>query len=272
MPSDIATAHLSVAGEVAATDEQYFALGADRLTVGSLALYVHRRFTDVPAGVVAVGVDPGPDDDHDHAADGTLDALVRTVDDLGVRQVRVYASRGQEADRRALTGCLARRSARRSTEVLLAARPGAIAPPGRPIELEPIVDDAGWEAKRAVQRADAASPDGHLVDPDRWHAFERDKAQDPSFAPMVVRAEDEVVGSVSLLAAPSIVRVKNLVVSPAWRRQGMAGEILRAIAARHPEATLGVMAVAGSHGLRAYLRAGADEVGRVDEWTLLLSR
>lgn len=250
-----------LAALVVASDERYFSLGAERRELPGLDLHVHHGFTDVAAGLVAVGATAAP-----VTASEVATGLRTAVADLGVPALRAYVTKGTPAQRRAVEQGLRSVAEHRGTEVAMAAPADRIGPPRRPLRLEPITTDADWERKRAVHASDVRAPDGHDVDPDRWVAFERAKADAPSFRPMLLVERGEVVATVALLVSDDLVRLKNVVVAPGRRRQGLATELVRTVAMAHPSAVLGLMAADGSFGHRAYVAAGVGEVGRVDEW------
>lgn len=250
-----------LAALVVASDERYFSLGAERRELPGLDLHVHHGFTDVAAGLVAVGATAAP-----VTASEVATGLRTAIADLGVPAVRAYVTKGTPAQRWEVERGLRRVAEHRGTEVAMAVPADRIGPPHRPLRLEPITTDVGWERKRAVHASDVRAPDGHDVDPDRWVAFERAKADSPSFRPMLLTEEGEVLATVALLVSDDLVRIKNLVIAPGRRHQGLAGELVRTVAEAHPSAVLGLMAADGSFGYRAYLAAGLREVGRIDEW------
>jgi GNAT superfamily N-acetyltransferase len=137
------------------------------------------------------------------------------------------------------------------------------------IALRAIRSPRDWRAKLAVHELSALSPDGYLVAPDLWFEMERRKCQAGYMWPYLIVSEGEVAGVVNVAPCGRILRMKNLVVTPAHRRQGVATRVARALARMAKQTgyeAVGCFAIVGEVGARVYPGAGYRVVIRQIEW------
>ncbi len=143
------------------------------------------------------------------------------------------------------------------------------------VSVHPVEGASGWLAKLVFHRQAPERPDGHASSAEEWVELEERKAAAGYMQAFLIRVGDEVVGAVAAAPQRELLRVKNLVVHPAHRRQGVATEImdrLEAIAAGSGKRALGCFALAGEAPETMYRRCGFQAVTRQTEWLKDLSR
>ncbi|CAM3790149.1 GNAT family N-acetyltransferase [Smaragdicoccus niigatensis] len=135
------------------------------------------------------------------------------------------------------------------------------------IELHEVLTEDQWAIKEAVDAASTEKPDGHHGASQQWIELERRKWVTGDVRFFVADLDGHTCGSVGLMTAGSVYRLKNLLVEPAWRRRGIAYEVCIALAglAADEGFALGAFAIAGTAGSRVYRRAGFRRIGSVWE-------
>jgi GNAT superfamily N-acetyltransferase len=140
----------------------------------------------------------------------------------------------------------------------------------RPVlSLIPVDDDAGWLVKERIHERCLPSPHTKAGDAGCWTALERAKARAGYMVPFLVYASGVPCGSLSLAATSTLVRIKNVVVLPEWRRRGVATAMIAAAvgeAHRRGKVGAGLFAVADTVGEIVYVRRGAAAIGEQYEW------
>lgn len=141
------------------------------------------------------------------------------------------------------------------------------------LKLREAVDDATWEAKRRLHMAVDVAPDGHVAAPEEWVDFERHKCDTGEMRAFLVEMDGETCGAVATLEGDGLLRVKNLVVHPRRRRQGIAAATVRLLSERALDLGLagtGTFGVQGEAGAAVYAGLGMAPVLRQLEWSLAL--
>lgn len=206
-----------------------------------------------------------------------VEGWVQRIEDciaaLGVRLARIYVA---EAIPR-LEDCLARRGYRRVDEValLLRAHPMVDKPPALAgMELRRIESAADWLAKLDLHRGVTRGPDGHLSPADLWVELERRKSNCGYMTPYLVTVDGLVCGAVAAAGVGSVMRLKNLVIAPAFQRHGLGRAVAASfagLAATDGRGVAGCFAISGTPSVEMYRSAGFHPVGLQTEWTRALT-
>ena len=106
-------------------------------------------------------------------------------------------------------------------------RPAAIRPDGPPAELRPVTSADDWAAKLAFHRVSGTSCDGHDSDPEAWVELERIRVEAGWMRPFFIVSRGAICGVIALASGESLLRLKNLVVHPSWRRMGIGTAVLQ---------------------------------------------
>lgn len=156
---------------------------------------------------------------------------------------------------------------------------GFLAPLGHPtppaeIELRLVRHEDDWRRKLALHSEAMEGPDGYTNQADLWVEMERRKCATGEMQTYLVYRQDQMVGTVGAILHDGLLRLKNIVVVPRFRRQGIALAIVQQLW-RMAEADfgrrLGVFGVTGGKGSSLYRRAGLYAVTEQYEWSKRLS-
>ena len=254
--------------ELVASDCHYFDAGARRYSAGAADLAHLPGFERIAAGVVVHRV---------RSADivGEPALWVRRVEHgiarLGGALSRWYLDESDTELARVLAGL--GYSARVELGLVLDADPHR-APSDQRVGLRAITTRAQWAAKLRIHQQSVAGIDDHAT-PEQWVAMERRKCAAGYMRPYLIESAGQVAGVVNVAVCGSILRMKNLVIAPAYRRQGVATSFaagLAPLAAVMGCAVAGCFAIAGEKGERVYVGAGYRLVTRQVEWMKPLPR
>ena len=137
------------------------------------------------------------------------------------------------------------------------------------IRLRPVRSETEWTLKLSLHRDTEKGPDGHLSQADSWLDMERRKCEAGYMEPFLIYCQDEPCGSVNLSLSGRLGRLKNLVIHPRWRRQGIGVEAARLIACLsqdHGKVAAGCFAIDDAPSLALYQNAGYVPVSKQIEW------
>jgi ribosomal protein S18 acetylase RimI-like enzyme len=258
-----------LARELVASDCRYFEAGARIHALGPGEIARLPGFETIAAGCVVQRLRP----ERLHLAG--VPSWIAQVEDrlraLGAALSRWYVV-GDAAD---LSRALAAAGYARRTELgfLLDAQASRSAVPG--LSLRAVETDRHWAAKLRLHRRAAMGPDGHETPPRLWVDLERRKAATGYMRPYLVELEGAVCGAVSASRQGPLLRMKNIVIDPAFRRRGLATAVARgfgSLAAAAGCAAAGCFGVDGDAGARVYRRAGYRVVTEQIEWIKPLVR
>jgi ribosomal protein S18 acetylase RimI-like enzyme len=195
-----------------------------------------------------------------------VDAAQQALADAGIRLARIYLNGSDEAADALLRG--AGFTSRREL-VFVASLTDAEAD----LALVAVASEEDWARKRVLHEAADSSPDGHATIAADWVAIERAKCAHGMNCFLAER-DGAAIGAVSAIWGEGMLRFKNLVVHPAYRRTAVASALLARLAAFGRQRGYGeqcALALAGESGEKLYRALGMAEVGSQIEWSRCLS-
>jgi GNAT superfamily N-acetyltransferase len=248
------------------TDRRYFEMGAssEKLSVGELVWMP--SLTDLAASCVVqrLNFSPGP-----AVNDTWLDEIETALIDRSVRRARIYVDDILTND---VNQLLLGRGYEKRGEI------GYLAPKGHPkvpksFRLCEVRTKDDWQLKLCLHEEAMEGPDGYTNQADLWVEMERRKCETGKMKCFLIRKDDEIVGTVGAIVSDGLLRLKNIVVSPRMRRQGIgvaAVHLLWQMAEAEHGCRLGVFGVEGGKGSKMYQRAGLYEITVQHEWSRLI--
>lgn len=254
-----------LASELLESDRGYFESAAVLEPVGGATIARVPGLERASAGCVVHRVDPSvlPRDPA-----RWIELIEQRVLGHGCRRARFYLTGRHPA----LEAALLARGYRPQDETgyILAVngRPIATRPDAPAADLRPVTTPDDWAAKLALHRL-SGTPDGHESDPEAWVELERIRAAAGWMRPFFIVSRGAICGVVALASGESLLRLKNLLVHPSWRRMGIGTTVLHrahAIAWREGWAGVGAFALAGEPAEQLYRNAGWEPVARQTEW------
>lgn len=243
------------------TDSEYFEMAAltERIAEATLAWMPDRP--QVPAACVVHRVDP---DAPTAEAPARIDAWERRIRSLGFAHARVYLT-----SESAIDSSLAGAGYRRREEI------GFLSPDGfggaaARVHLRPVNRPSEWRLKQSVHEECGLGPDGYRTPCGAWVEMERAKCETGRMSAFLIEERGVLRGTACAIETPTLVRLKNLVVSPDGRRRGIGTHAILALRARDAAAEprrIGVFALDGSDAGVMYDKAGLSSATRLIEWS-----
>lgn len=258
-PIDQSAAGVSAFRDLVLTDTEYF--GADAEIVHDVLgtrITVMSGLEDLAAGCLAPAFDSVAAEADPRMWRQAFESAVRAV---GGGQFRLYV----DAPAPNLVAHLLAHDYLMREEVILLRDGPAKAPEN--LRLVEVEDSIAWAAKVQLDAVGGTQPDGHSYRADRWAEFEHRKWRSGALRYFIAELDGRPVATMGSMQRGDLIRVKNLVVHPDFRRQGVAGQVCDALQAFfQPTASrCGVFAVAGDAGHRMYERNGFRVIGSVLE-------
>lgn len=248
---------------VVASDRRYFELGAEAEPLPGATLLHLPGSSGIGAGTV-VWVDHEPTL---AASPGWVARAAEAAIRRGAPSLRVYGldDAGPGAAVCASAGLVAR-------DELAFVGPGRTGRSASALDLRPADGDEGALARRRVGRFETSAPDGHPIEPEAYLAGEERRAATGELDLHVAWDGDEPVAIVGCLRLGTLLRLKNLLVRPDRRREGIGTAVTATLLrwAGQEGRTLGVVAVAGETGERIYRSLGMPLAGTFTEWSVPL--
>ena len=143
------------------------------------------------------------------------------------------------------------------------------------VTLRPVLDAIEWQQKLELHSVTETGPDGHFTHPHEWVELERRKCETGVMQVYFICVGDEICGTVGAIEVNDLLRLKNLVVHLAWRRQGIAQAAVKALrnkAIRLNKQAFGCFALINGIGKRVYERVGLSIVTQQTEWYCNLNK
>jgi GNAT superfamily N-acetyltransferase len=253
-------------------DRRYFAAGARTVAIRGARLMLMGGLEEYPTGAVLLVDDPR----------AIIDAPARWLEQAaaaarreGATVLRFYTP-GEDP---ALEFALRSTGIESAIELAMAAPAAEVARSSSCADAKrwhiDLVDSADdWARKRSLHHITPERPDGKLMAAEQWVRLEKGKVDAGYMDAYLVEHEGEPAAAFGLSAAPGLLRLKNIVVSPRHRRLGAGMAILHRLAHHAIESgteMVGLFAIPDSDGLRLYEHCGIATVGVQLEWSLPLS-
>jgi GNAT superfamily N-acetyltransferase len=137
------------------------------------------------------------------------------------------------------------------------------------VSLRPVITEMDWQLKVKLHASVEKGPDGHLTPAKDWVNLERRKCESGKMRTYFICVENEICGSVGAIELEQFLRLKNLVIDPAWQGQGLGQAAVRAMrneAIHNQKLAFGCFALQGGIGQHVYRRAGLTVVTQQTEW------
>lgn len=247
------------------SDAVYFESGADCVSFDGGRIVRMSGMESLAAGcvvqridVAAIGEDAG----------AWLSDVEHRVAELGCPKARLYL----QEDAPALERALVAGGYRCVDEIALLMTPDsetAAFERSDRVTLSPIEDEAAWAVKLDIHRLIERGPDGHLSAAHKWVELERRKSDHGYMTPYLIHKDGKPAGAVNVAVWGNIVRLKNLVVHPDYRRRGVgrrAAARWAELVVEHGKQAAGCFALDSSHALIMYQQAGFRPASRQSEW------
>jgi len=126
-----------------------------------------------------------------------------------------------------------------------------------------------WEQRLAIHQEDRANSDGYDADPESWCELIRRKCETGVKESYLIEYRGEICGSIGAMPMGGLLRLKNIIIRPAFRRRGLGIEAVRELAnlahAKQLQA-VGVFGIEGEGGADLYASAGFSTIGYQTEW------
>lgn len=248
------------------SDASYFEAGAEVESIGGAGLAWLPGLEHLASAAVVYRIRP---DRLPGSPLAWVKAVERRLRELGVTHARFYTTEG---DPPGLGPALCASGYHRGEEIGLCARAGgrSAAAIRRPaVTLAPIIRADQWAEKRALHAASAGHPDGHAGSPEDWCDLERRRvAAGYMTSCLILDRDHRPCGTVGLAWQGPLLRFKNLLIHPDWRRQGYATASVAAIIRQAAGRTghVGCFALSPGPALGMYHRLGFRPVTRQYEW------
>jgi ribosomal protein S18 acetylase RimI-like enzyme len=241
------------------TDRIYFEQGAELRRLAGAALAWMPGLTASPAAAVIHRVNPA---DIANGGETWIAEAEMALAETGAALARIYLDEPHSGAAEQLRRCgYAERD-----ELVFA---GDLPDPAANTTLCPVRSEPDWQAKLSFHEAVDETPDGHGNRTADWVELERRKCAAGMDA-FLVKLGGTVVGAIGAVWGDGIIRAKNVMVHPAYRRQTIGKAMLCHIAALGRERGVSeqcVMAVRGEAGELLYRAAGMQMVGFQVEWS-----
>lgn len=241
------------------TEQTYFELGARLEDLAGAVLAWTPGFVAAPAASVVHRVEP---DAIVGRGREWLAGAESRLEELGIPLARIYLMARHEG----METLLSNAGYACREEILFA---DALPEPAAPLTFRPVVSDDDWARKRAFHRGVPESPDGHCNGAAELARLEQHKCAHGMEA-FIAEIGGRTVGVAGAIWGEGIVRIKNLLVHPDFRRQAVATTLMSHIAAHGRARGISeqcLVALKGGTGEMLYRSLGMTVVGSCFEWS-----
>lgn len=248
------------------SDRRYFEMAArvESLSVGQMAWMP--ELTKLAASCVVHRVNL---DEISSNVARWVDEVESALKERGVTLARIYLDDYQECVDRVLRD----RGYECRTEIgFLADKKTPVVP--KHLSLSPVATEQDWQRKQQLHEMAMEGPDGYRNEADLWVRMELRKCQTLQMQSYLVWMDHQVVATVGAIVHDHFLRLKNILVSPAFRRCGIGLATVHLLWSRAEAehcCQFGVFGVEGARGSRMYRRAGLSPATRQYEWSRLIT-
>jgi GNAT superfamily N-acetyltransferase len=147
--------------------------------------------------------------------------------------------------------------------------------PVEQISLRRVDSDTDWKTKLRIHFHEDVGSDGYQNQAEDWNEIMFRKCQTGFKQSFLIYYQGLAVGTIGIVEAPGIRRVKNLFVMPKYRGLGLAASAVRVLlrdASSRSIPTMGVFGIEGSSGCAVYQSCGFQPATRQVEYTKHLDR
>lgn len=194
-----------------------------------------------------------------------LGRIERNLREMGCSWARFYL----QSPIPKLATALAQRGYKSSTEIGFLKRPLTVPPPSANCNFRIVSSEKDWTAKLQLHRACEQGPDGYPCLPEKWVHMERRKVEAGYMDPYLVRLDGAACGVVSVAECAHLLRLKNIVIHPDFRGEGIGREVVRHVlreARNRGQQAVGVFGVEDAPGASLYESCGFTAATSQVEW------
>jgi len=248
--------------ELFESDTLYFEAGAVCVEVDGAIIANMPGLENLAAGCVVqridmqiVSTDP----------EAWLDNIELHLKKLAIHRARIYIQSHNDI----VSTALRNRGYRPVDEVALLLHTNSRHIQDKSVTLRPILDQEGWDERLSVYRCIERGPDGHVSPPEQWIEMEITKCNTGYMLPYLIYKNEDVCGAVNLAVHQHLVRLKNMVIHPDFRRKNCgasAAGLFSDLAKQYGKFAAGCYAIENQASLPMYKKAGYLPVGKQTEW------
>ena len=194
-----------------------------------------------------------------------LDNIELHLKKLAIHRARIYIQSHNDL----VSTTLLHRGYRPVNEVALLLHTNSRHIQDKSVTLRPILDQEGWDERLSVYRCIEKGPDGHVSVPEQWIELEKSKCNTGYMLPYLIYKNEEVCGAVNLAVHQHLVRLKNMVIHPDFRRKNCgasAAALFSGLAKQYGKPAAGCYALENHSSLPMYKKAGYIPVAKQTEW------
>ncbi len=244
------------------SDQNYFRKGAINIPVSAGILSMVPGFKSIPAAFVLHSIDESEINRPDTwVKDGELAFL-----GVKAEMTRIYL----QDDDSPVSEILEKSGYRKSIEIGLAMRLGSVRKEGPDQKFLPIELEDFLECEIELSRDAGVGPDGHDMASSEYARLELHKIHAGYMRPFVYQRDGKILGSVKMAIEGKFCRLKNLLVHPLYRREGVATAMIKSMIGQAADLGMeyiGAYALEKGGAAKLYQDLGMEEVTRQYEWT-----
>jgi GNAT superfamily N-acetyltransferase len=245
---DKVEAKLSPALALLESDAFYFELAAQRMRLSACEIAFVPDLISLPVSCVALRVD-----EKLAAADPVAFAseIENACYEVGAPMARVYLHENSPE----LATALLSQGFHAKVEIGFLASPSEDSQATEKASIHQVVSEDDWRTKLEIHRREDVGSDGYRNQAEDWNEIMFRKCQTGFKQSFLIQYRGVAVGSIGVVEAPGIRRVKNLFVVPEYRGLGLAASAVKLLlrnAWRQSIPSMGVFGIEGTSGCAVY--------------------